>query len=157
MSRRNGVGETGMSLSFASRSGMLMMVTHMSRLVMRCPSDSDHPAVRNQMMFPMSEQAPASGRRSRVAAEWPQAEQFDSRGRDAERDRDDQDSHDERHDGVAECQRAATEAQPDEVERQLHHGDSSSVARREPEATRLSRERKRTARAHCGRSATIGR
>src|SRR5262245_29331837 len=65
-SRPKGVSETGMSLKFASPSGIPMMVRHISTPVMRWPSASHQPASTNQMMLPMTDPAPASGRRVMV-------------------------------------------------------------------------------------------
>src|SRR3954470_11038027 len=100
ISRPNGVRETGISLKFAKPRGMSMIVRHMSTPVMTCPRASHHPASTNQMMLPISEPAPAYQR----APEGPEAEESDPRARDPERDRDDQNEHDECHDGIAQCQ-----------------------------------------------------
>jgi hypothetical protein len=53
----------------------------------------------------------------------------DTRARDPERDRDDQNEHDERHDGVGECQDETAEHEPDEIEQDPHDSDCSAGAR----------------------------
>ena len=72
------------------------------------------------MTLPISEPAPASGPAHERAPERPQAEQRHPRGRDPERDRDDQDEHHERDDGVAEREPQAAEDEPDQVQQQPH-------------------------------------
>ena len=54
--------DTGISLKFASPSGIPMIVRHISTPVTTCPIASHQPARTNQMMLPISEPAPASGR-----------------------------------------------------------------------------------------------
>ena len=51
-----------MSLKFARPSGIPMIVRHISTPVTTCPMASHQPARMNQMTFPISEPAPASGR-----------------------------------------------------------------------------------------------
>ena len=55
-----------MSLKFARPSGIPMMVMHMNTPVTRCPMASHQPARMNQITFPTSDAAPASGRRTSV-------------------------------------------------------------------------------------------
>ncbi len=81
---------------------------------------SQRPATTNQMMLPMVEGAPASRRDDGLAAEGPQRVGGDPEGRDAERDRDDEDEADEPGDDVAERHPEAGEHQPDDVEEGRH-------------------------------------
>ena len=79
------------------------------------------------MMLPISEPAPASGRRTIGASEGPETEQRDAGRRDAERDGDDQDEHDQRHDRVPQGHDQASEDQPDQVEQDPHGTDCSPL------------------------------
>ena len=66
ISRPNGVSDTGISLKFASPSGIPMIVTHIKMPPSRCPIASHHPARMIQITLPTIDPAPAPGLRTSV-------------------------------------------------------------------------------------------
>jgi hypothetical protein len=74
----------------------------------------------NQMTLPISEPRPGVRPPHDRPAERPQAEERDPRRGDAERDRDDEDQHDQRGERVAGGHHEAAEHEPDQIQNEPH-------------------------------------
>ncbi len=96
ISRPRGAKEIGISLKFASPSGIPVIVMQSAIPVIRCSSASHHPNSRTQITFADCRACPRVGSADDCTAERPERVAGDSHRRNPKRDRHDQDeAHDQ--------------------------------------------------------------
>ena len=135
ISRPNGNSETGISLKFASPSGIPMIVTHSATPVTRCSRASHQPHRTSHRTLPIVRAGSRPGLPDDRAAEWPQGVHADPQRGDTKRNRDDQDEADQGGQQVAQEQPEAREHEPDDVEQEPQHREAQPPSRRTRSST----------------------